>query len=143
MSHNYTRYSKMSGDEPMLIDTFKPEVEVEVQSEPIVEEESAIIEEPIEGQTIIPEVESEPEVVVEPEPEPTIEPEIRKIGKISGCKKLNVRKLPNTGATVVSELIEGAEVMIDEKASTATFYKVCTAHGIEGFCMKQFVKVLP
>lgn len=140
MSRSYTHYSKMSGEEPMLIDTFEAEVEDEVvaDSEPVIEEE-VVIDEPIEGQTVIPEV--EPEVVAEPEP--AVEPEIRKIGKISGCKKLNVRKLPNTGAAVVSELVEGAEVMIDEKASTATFYKVCTAHGIEGFCMKQFIKILP
>ena len=110
----YTQYSKFSGEEP----------ETEVEEE-IVEEER-----PIEGQIVIPEV------------EPVVEPENRKFGKINNCKKLNVRKLPSRDAEIISELVEGSEVMIDEKESTALFYKICTEHGIEGFCMKQFIKVL-
>ena len=112
---HYTQYSKFSGEEP----------ETEVEEETVEEER------PIEGQTTIPEV--EPEVPAA---------EIRKFGKIIGCKKLNVRKLSSRDAEIISELVEGSEVMIDEKESTALFYKICTEHGIEGFCMKQFVKVL-
>ena len=124
---HYTQYSKFSGEEPMLVNN--PEFEVE-------EENKEKVEEPIEGQIVIPEVEPEPD------PEPSIEPENRKFGKISNCKKLNVRKLPSRDAGIVSELVEGSEVMIDEKESTALFYKIYTEHGIEGFCMKQFIKVL-
>ena len=124
---HYTQYSKFSGEEPMLVND--PELEVE-------EENKEKVEEPIEGQIVIPEVEPEPD------PEPSIEPENRKFGKISNCKKLNVRKLPSRDAGIVSELVEGSEVMIDEKESTALFYKIYTEHGIEGFCMKQFIKVL-
>ena len=128
---HYTQYSKFSGEEPMLVND--PELEVE----DTVEEK---VDEPIEGQIMIPEVEPiVPEPVI---PEPVVEPENRKFGKISNCKKLNIRKLPSRDAEIVSELIEGSEVMIDEKESTALFYKVCTEHGIEGFCMKQFIKVL-
>ena len=111
---HYTQYSKFSGEEP------EPEVE-----------EETVEEQPLEGQTTIPEV--EPEVPAA---------EIRKFGKINNCKKLNVRKLPSRDAEIISELVEGSEVMIDEKESTALFYKICTEHGIEGFCMKQFIKVL-
>ena len=125
---HYTQYSKFSGEEPMLVND--PELEVEEA----VEEK---VEEPIEGQIVIPEVEPEPD------PEPSIEPENRKFGKISNCKKLNVRKLPSRDAEIVSELIEGSEVMIDEKESTALFYKICTEHGIEGYCMKDYITVLP
>ena len=124
---HYTQYSKFSGEEPMLVNN--PEFEVE-------EENKEKVEEPIEGQIVIPEVEPESD------PEPSIEPENRKFGKISNCKKLNVRKLPSRDAGIVSELVEGSEVMIDEKESTALFYKIYTEHGIEGFCMKQFIKVL-
>ena len=128
---HYTQYSKFSGEEPMLVNN--PELEVE----DTVEEK---VDEPIEGQIVIPEVEPiVPEPVI---PEPVVEPENRKFGKISNCKKLNIRKLPSRDAEIVSELIEGSEVMIDEKESTALFYKICTEHGIEGFCMKQFIKVL-
>ena len=128
---HYTQYSKFSGEEPMLVNN--PELEVE----DTVEEK---VDEPIEGQIVIPEVEPiVPEPVI---PEPVVEPENRKFGKVSNCKKLNIRKLPSRDAEIVSELIEGSEVMIDEKESTALFYKICTEHGIEGFCMKQFIKVL-
>ena len=126
---HYTQYSKFSGEEPMLVND--PELEVE----DTVEEK---VDEPIEGQIVIPEVEPEPIS----DPEPSVEPENRKFGKVSNCKKLNIRKLPSRDAEIVSELIEGSEVMIDEKESTALFYKICTEHGIEGFCMKQFIKVL-
>ena len=126
---HYTQYSKFSGEEPMLVND--PEFEVE-------EENKEKVEEPIEGQIVIPEVEPEPVS----DPEPSVEPENRKFGKVSNCKKLNIRKLPSRDAEIVSELIEGSEVMIDEKESTALFYKICTEHGIEGFCMKDFIKVV-
>ena len=123
----YTQYSKFSGEE------YENEVEEETVEE----------ERPIEGQIVIPEVESEPVFVSPmPEVEPVVEPEIRKFGKINNCKKLNVRKLPSRDAEIISELIEGSEVMIDEKESTALFYKICTEHGIEGYCMKNFIKVV-
>ena len=124
---HYTQYSKFSGEEP----------ETEVEEETVEEEQ------PIEGQIVIPEVESEP-VFVSPmsEVEPVVEPEIRKFGKINNCKKLNVRKLPSRDSEIISELVEGSEVMIDDNESTALFYKICTEHGIEGYCMKQFIKVL-
>ena len=127
---HYTQYSKFSGEEPMLVND--PELEVE----DTVEEK---VDEPIEGQIAIPEV--EPELVSDPEP--SVEPENRKFGKISNCKKLNVRKLPSRDAEIVSELVEGSEVMIDEKESTALFYKICTEHGIDGYCMKDYITVLP
>ena len=124
---HYTQYSKFSGEEPMLVNN--PELEVE----DAVEEK---VDEPIEGQIVIPEVES----IV---PESVVEPENRKFGKVSNCKKLNIRKLPSRDAEIVSELIEGSEVMIDEKESTTLFYKICTEHGIDGYCMKDYITVLP
>ena len=127
---HYTQYSKFSGEEPMLVND--PELEVE----DTVEEK---VDEPIEGQIAIPEVEPEPVS----DPEPSVEPENRKFGKVSNCKKLNIRKLPSRDAEIVSELIEGSEVMIDEKESTALFYKICTEHGIDGYCMKDYITVLP
>lgn len=124
---HYTQYSKFSGEEPMTVN--EPELEVEEA----VEEK---VEEPIEGQIVI------PEVAPVSDPEPSVEPENRKFGKVNNCKKLNVRKLPSRDAEIVSELVEGVEVMIDEKESTALFYKICTEHGIEGYCMKDFIKVV-
>ena len=127
---HYTQYSKFSGEEPMLVND--PELEVE----DTVEEK---VDEPIEGQIVIPEVEPEPVS----DPEPSVEQENRKFGKVNNCKKLKVRKLPSRDAEIVSELLEGSEVMIDEKESTALFYKICTEHGIDGYCMKDYITVLP
>lgn len=136
-NRNYTPYSKMSSEEAML----------PVEPEIVIENESASIEDPLEGQTTIPEVEpemvTEAKAVIDVMPELTIEPEIRKIGKVHGCKKLNVRNLPNQDAKILTELVEGSEVMIDEAGSTATYYKVCTEYGIDGYCVKKFIKVLP
>ena len=134
-SKHYTQYSKFSGEEPMLVNN--PELEVE-------EENKEKVEEPIEGQIVIPEVEPEPVFIASvSDPEPSVEPENQKFGKVSNCKKLNIRKLPSRDAEIVSELIEGSEVMIDEKESTALFYKICTEHGIDGYCMKDYITVLP
>ena len=127
---HYTQYSKFSGEEPMLVND--PELEVE----DTVEEK---VDESIEGQIVIPEVEPEPIS----DPEPSVEPENRMFGKVNNCKKLNIRKHPSRDAEIVSELIQGSEVMIDEKESTALFYKICTEHGIDGYCMKDYITVLP
>ena len=131
---HYTQYSKVNSEETILINN--PELEVQ----DTVEEK---VDEPIDGQIAIPEVEPEPVFIASvSDPEPSVEPENRKFGKVSNCKKLNIRKLPSRDAEIVSELIEGSEVMIDEKESTALFYKLCTEHGIEGYCMKNFIKVV-
>ena len=60
----YTQYSKFIGEEP----------ETEVEEETVEEEQ------PLEGQTTIPEVEQDVRAAG-----------IHKFGKITGCKKLNVR----------------------------------------------------
>ena len=66
-----------------------------------------------------------------------------KIGFVSNCKKLNVREKPTVEAPVVCEIVCQTELMIDEKESTEEFYKVCTAAGIEGFCMRKFIAIQP
>ena len=66
-----------------------------------------------------------------------------KIGIVTNCKKLNVREKPTVEAPVVCEIVCQTELMIDEKESTEEFYKVCTAAGIEGFCMRKFIAIQP
>lgn len=66
-----------------------------------------------------------------------------KIGFVTNCKKLNVREKPRTDATIICEVDYQTELMINEKESTEEFYKVCTAAGIEGFCMKKFIAIQP
>lgn len=145
MSHNnHTRYSKMYGEENMTIDTFEPgtetEIETEVRSDSVDVNENAFIEPErieVDGQTEI-EV-----TILEPKVEPEVKVDPPTFGNVINCKKLNVRKFPDKGAMIVSTLPEGTMVMIDMKGSTTLFYKICTECGIEGYCMKNFIKVLP
>ena len=86
-----------------------------------------------------PVVETVEEPVVQ---EPAVEPEVTPVtGVVSDCSRLNVRRSPAPTAAVVGIVDRGAAVQIDEEKSTAEFYKVCTASGIEGFCMKKFITV--
>jgi len=64
-----------------------------------------------------------------------------KIGFVTNCKKLNIREEPRIDATVVCEVDYLTELMIDKNESTEEFYKVFTAAGIEGFCMKNFITI--
>lgn len=67
--------------------------------------------------------------------------EENKIGIIIDCFKLNVRKSPMISAEIVCEIPNQTEVMINEKESTDDFYKICTASGIEGFCMRKHISI--
>lgn len=63
------------------------------------------------------------------------------IGVVTDCAKLNVRKYPYTYADVRTIIMLGDRVTIDEDGSTDIFYKVCTATGIDGYCMKQYIEI--
>lgn len=65
------------------------------------------------------------------------------IAVVTGCVKLNVRRRPRVDADIVTKIPVNSEVMVDLNGSTAQFYKVCTAAGIEGFCMKQYITIRP
>lgn len=60
---------------------------------------------------------------------------------IAYCRKLDIYETPNMDADVVAVFPEDTEIMVDEKHSTDDFYKVCTAFGIEGYCLKQYIKI--
>lgn len=62
-------------------------------------------------------------------------------GVVVDCVKLNVRKSPAADATILAEIPVGTNVQIIDKESTKDFHHVCTATGIDGFCMKKFIKV--
>ena len=64
-----------------------------------------------------------------------------KSGIIDGCKKLYIRKEPSKNSEPVSIVEEGSELAIDITHSTDDFYKVITLNGIEGFCVKEYVKI--
>lgn len=83
--------------------------------------------------------EKEPDTIVNQH----TEDDILLLGIVANCKKLNVRERPTVHAPVVCEIVCQTELMIDEKESTEEFYKVCTAAGVEGFCMKKFIAIQP
>ncbi len=66
-----------------------------------------------------------------------------KIGVVVNCKRLNIREGPTVDAPVIGEVACQTELIIEEADSTEEFYKICTASGIEGFCMKKFIAIQP
>ena len=67
-----------------------------------------------------------------------------KVGIVANCEKLNLRRSPlkdSDGANIITELLPGVAVVIDEDESTSDFYKVTTETGLEGFCMKQYIEL--
>lgn len=63
------------------------------------------------------------------------------IGVVDNCKLLNIRKEPSKQAEVVCVVEPETVLMIDVDESTAGWHKVYTEAGVEGFCMKEFVKI--
>lgn len=60
-------------------------------------------------------------------------------GVVVNCAKLNVREEPNTEAEIVCVLDVTSEIEIDVEKSTTAWFKICTATGVEGYCMRKFV----
>lgn len=65
---------------------------------------------------------------------------IQVIGHVN-VNRLNVRKEPNIKADIICEVTSGSELMIEETESTKEWFKVYTASGVEGYCMKKFVDI--
>ena len=82
---------------------------------------------------------TEPEVIV-----PSIENNVENnevIGKISGFEKLYVRKEASKDSEPVGIVTDKDDILIDITNSTDDFYKVITSNGLEGYCVKEFVKI--
>lgn len=121
---NYKNYNNISSTKPAE----------EVKTEPVEVKEEVKVEEPT---PVVEEVKPEPI----PTPAPVVKPEPSKplTGKVTGCAKLNVRESANATANVLAVINEGSEVVINKIKSTVDFYAVCTAAGVEGYCMKKFI----
>ena len=79
-------------------------------------------------------INEEPILEIDAKPEP-------KIGSVVDCEMLNVRKEPSIESEVLCEISWYTELMVYEEESTDEFYKICTASGIEGYCMKKFISI--
>lgn len=114
----------------------KPAAEVqeaiEMETETIVETPVDISPEPVvEVQMAIEEV-AEPEVLTTEEPLTAV---------VVGCAKLNVREEPTPKATPVAVIDASNEVVVYDSESFGNYYKVCTASGIEGYCVKDYLEL--
>lgn len=90
-------------------------------------------------------VESTFETITVQVPRPVVEEEQNEpvIGIVTDCLKLNVRENPDPKALVVAVIDTSTELAVIEEESTKEFFKVCTASGIEGYCMKKFITIMP
>lgn len=89
-------------------------------------------------------VDNIPENIQETENENTVEEvnstdSTQTIGFVSGCKKLYVRTEPSKDSEPLCIIEKDAELTVDLEKSTSSFFKVKTASGIEGYCMKDFI----
>lgn len=55
--------------------------------------------------------------------------------------KLNIRSTPEVADNIVTVVNEGTVVMIDYPVADGDWFKIYTEAGVEGYCMKKFVKV--
>lgn len=74
-------------------------------------------------------------------PESEVESTEMREGSVVDCARLNIRKRPRPNATIVHEIAVNTEVLVDLEESTDDYYKVTTASGVEGFCVKKFIAV--
>lgn len=85
------------------------------------------------------------EVIAGAEPE---QKERYAIGVVANCKKLNVRQYPDQATEVVTVASAGTELEIDldmtctDNAGNEWLY-VCTASGIYGYSMSQYIEIQP
>lgn len=133
---DYTRYSKGPVESSETI-------EVEVADNSI--ETAAELSQPVEV-----EVETTTEVMqtakVEQEPEveePKIEESKFVTGIVTDCVKLNVREDPDPTATILGTITAATELIVSKEESTEDYYKICTSVGLEGYCMKKFITIMP
>ena len=63
------------------------------------------------------------------------------IGKIIEFEKLYIRKEASKDSEPVGIVTDKDDLSIDIIHSTDDFYKVITSNGLEGYCVKEFVKI--
>lgn len=88
------------------------------------------------------------------EPAPVVAPEVNLVnetvetkpisetvsGMVVGCAKLNVRAEASLFADIVCVLNAQSEIEIDVNKSDKDWFYICTATGVEGYCMRKFVE---
>lgn len=117
--HNYTQYSN------------KPKQAVsEVKMDSVLETAEDVVTKPLGV--------AKPELVVETVETKTLPTTIE--GVVTGCAKLNVRAEANLFANIVCVLDASSEIEIDVDKSNNDWFYVCTATGVEGYCLRKYVE---
>jgi SH3-like domain-containing protein len=117
-NHNYSQYSNKKKTAEKVIDEVVEKTKT-VEVKPMV----ADVEAP---KVELPEIEEAPAETVE--------------GVVVNCARLNVRAEPNTDAAVLCVLDAMSEIEIIVAQSTNEWFKICTATGIEGYCMRDYIE---
>lgn len=63
------------------------------------------------------------------------------IGIVKEGMIANVYAEPNTDAVIICQIAGGNRVEVDFRQDLGKFCIVCTAMGVEGFCMKKHITV--
>lgn len=108
--HNYSNYSRPNDKKPTTHVPTVPYV-------PVPAPEPVLVEESVETVTIA-----------------------KAEGVVVNCGKLNVRAEPSIDADVVAVLNAQSEIEIDVVKSTDEWFHVCTAAGVDGYCMRKYVE---
>lgn len=83
---------------------------------------------------------TEVQMAIEGVAEPEIVPAVKQ-AVVVNCARLNVRKEPSPTAPIVAEIPVSSEVEVYENESVDNYYKICTAIGAEGYCVKDYLKL--
>ncbi len=62
-------------------------------------------------------------------------------GVVVNCAKLNVRAEASADADIICVLPVNTEITVNADKSNNEWVNVCTATGVEGYCMKKYVDV--
>lgn len=63
------------------------------------------------------------------------------VGVVTDCVRLNIRKAPSKTAEPVCVVDVNAALVIDLDGTDKEWFKVYTETGVEGYCMRQYVRV--
>lgn len=125
---DYTKYSKG-------VNAPAESIETEVSVNPIETTEEVVLPVEVENETVV-----EQEAEVE---EPKAEVSNYVTGIVTDCVRLNVREDPNSKATILGTITVDTELIVNKEESTEDYYKICTSVGLEGYCMKKFITIMP
>lgn len=65
----------------------------------------------------------------------------KKVGVVSNCRSLRVRKTPNKNSDVLTYISEGTKVEIDDTKTSEEFYKIRVSDDVVGYCMRNFITI--